>query len=114
VKVAILEPSPGAGVFPAKVHKRWPNICLQRLAIISKNSRRTKTWIGSICSRHRSLGSRTLTGLTFAEHWQSAARDLGLSIRTDFIASPLHRLVRAAAATPVAYRFFAAGAFSGC
>jgi hypothetical protein len=78
VKVAILEPSPGAGVFPAKVHKRWPNICLQRLAIISKNSRRTKTWIGSICSRHRSLGSRTLTGLTFAEHWQSAARDQGI------------------------------------
>jgi hypothetical protein len=38
----------------------------------------------------------------------------GLSMPTDFIASPLHCLVRAAAATPVAYRFFAAGAFSGC
>jgi hypothetical protein len=29
----------------------------------------------------------------FGEHPRSAARDLGLSIRTDFIASPLHRLV---------------------
>ena len=31
---------------------------------------------------------------TLAERPQSAARDLGLSIRTDFIASPLHCLVR--------------------
>jgi hypothetical protein len=29
-----------------------------------------------------------------AERWQSAARDLGLSIRTDFIASPLHCVVQ--------------------
>jgi hypothetical protein len=28
------------------------------------------------------------------ERWRSAARDLGLSITTDFIASPLHRVVR--------------------
>jgi hypothetical protein len=31
-----------------------------------------------------------------AERWQSAARDLGLSIGSDFIASPLHCVVRPA------------------
>ena len=32
--------------------------------------------------------------LIFGERQQSAARDLGLSIKTDFIASPLHCVVR--------------------
>jgi hypothetical protein len=35
-----------------------------------------------------------------AERSRSAARDLELSIRTDFIASPLHRFVRLFAALP--------------
>ena len=41
-------------------------------------------------------GSETALALGFslAEHLRSAARDLGLSIGTDFIASPLHRFVR--------------------
>jgi hypothetical protein len=34
------------------------------------------------------------SGIDFGERRQSAARDLGLSIRTDFIASPLHCIVR--------------------
>jgi hypothetical protein len=47
------------------------------------------------------FGWPTVAAIPIGERWQSAARDLGLSIGTDFIASPLHRLVRRRVQGPV-------------
>ena len=55
-----------------------------------------RIWPGRMGKSFRRNGRNEWTHM--AERPQSAARDLGLSIKTDFIASPLHRFVRPFAA----------------
>jgi hypothetical protein len=77
-----------------------PSASPRRLAIRPFAAKRSPASISiSMASRVEVARLRKRTagflrrGRERAERWRSAARDLGLSIRTDFIASPLHLVV---------------------